>query len=284
MSSVYLIQHDELYPPGRLVPILRDFGVPTKLVQLYKGEALPSDLDEVRMLVLLGGRERVSEAADKPNVANESALARAMVETDRPILGIGFGAELLTVAAGGKVAENRKPSPPAPPGSPPPPPGELAPEFGWQSITFPFPGGTEPVVFGMVDNAPFFEWHVDACTPPMLPQPPNPPPPPAPRPPTGNVVMAGSRICRTQAYKFKNRCFAFQFHFEVEQRDIERIIDARAGEAGLSAEQIATMKADTQRHYARYDRLSTKLVTNIVQFLRLSEPDSAVFPIGTGRS
>ena len=37
MSSAYLLQHDELYPPGRLVPILRDFGIPTKLVRLDKG-------------------------------------------------------------------------------------------------------------------------------------------------------------------------------------------------------------------------------------------------------
>ena len=195
-----------------------------------------------------------------------------MVTADRPILGIGFGAELLTIAAGGKVVENRKPSPPAPPGSPPAPPGDLAPEYGWQSVSFPFPGGTEPVMFGMVDNAPFFCWHADTMIPPMLPQPANPPPPPAPRPPTGNVLMANSRICRTQAYKFRNRCFAFQFHFELEQRDIEKIIDARASEAGLTAEQITAMKADTAKHYPRYDRLGSKLVTNVVQFLRMGEP------------
>jgi GMP synthase (glutamine-hydrolysing) len=273
MSSAYLLQHDELYPPGRLVPILRDFGIPTKLVRLDKGEPVPTDLDEVRMLILLGGRQRVTDfgSSDKQYLAAEADIAKAMVAADRPILGIGFGAELLTIAAGGKVAENRKPSPPAPPGSPPAPPGELTPEYGWQSVSFPFPGGTEPVMFGMIDNAPFFCWHTDACTPPMLPQPANPPPPPAPRPPTGNVVMAGTRICRTQAYKFKNRCFAFQFHFELEQRDIEKIIDARAGEAGLT-NHIVAMKADTEKHYARYDRLSSKLVGNLVQFLKMGEP------------
>ena len=51
--------------------------------------------------------------------------------------------------------------------------------------------------------------------------------------------MAGSRICRTQAYKFKNRIFAFQFHFELEQSDIEKIIAARAGEAKRSAARYA---------------------------------------------
>ena len=270
MSSAYLLQHDELYPPGRLVTVLRDFGIPTKLVRLHKGEAVPNDLDEVRMLILLGGRQRAADidSTEKPYLAEEVVIARQFVDADRPILGIGFGAELLTIAAGGKVAENRKPAPPAPPGSPPAPPGELAPEFGWQSVSFPFPGGTEPIMFGMADNAPFFLWHTDTFTPPMLPQPANPPPPPAPRPPTGNVVMAGTRACRTQAYKFKNRVFAFQFHMELEQLDIERIIDARATEAGLSPDQVAAMKADTAKHFPRYDRLSTKIITNWVQFLK----------------
>ena len=120
----------------------------------------------------------------------------------------------------------------------------------------------------MVDNAPFFTWHTDTFNPPMLPQPPNPPPPPAPRPPTGNSILASTRACRNQAYRFKNRVFGFQFHIELEQPDINKITDARAAAASLTPEQIAAMKADTAKHYSRYDRLSSKLVTNLVQFLK----------------
>lgn len=272
MSSAVLLQHDDLYPAGRIVSIFRDFGIPCDLRALHKGDPLPDDLDEVRILVLLGGSMRVGDVDSQklPFLDAEIALAKQFVEQDRPILGIGFGAELLTVAGGGKVMENRKQPPPGPPpapGTPPPPPGDPLPEFGWVGVTFPFPGGTEPVMFGMVDNAPFFTWHVDTFNPPTLPPPANPPPPPA-RPPTGNVVMAGTRACRNQAYKFKNRVFAFQFHIELDQPDIERIIDVRSKEAGLSAEQIATMKADTEKQFARYERLSTKLLTNLVQFLK----------------
>lgn len=271
MSSAYLLQHDDLYSAPRIVSIFRDFGIPLELRRLHKGDPVPTDLDEVRMLILLGGSQRTVdlESNAHPYLAAEVEIARQFIAADRPILGIGFGAELLTVAAGGKVAENRKPTPPAPPGSPPPPPGDLAPEYGWSPITFPFPGGTEPIVFGMVDNAPFFNWHTDTFAAlPMLPQPPNPPPPPAPRPPTGNSVMAGSRVCRTQAYRFKNRCFGFQFHFELGRAEIDRIVDARATAAGLSGEQAAAIKADTAKHYSRYERLSDKLVTNLVQFLK----------------
>jgi GMP synthase (glutamine-hydrolysing) len=273
MSSAYLLQHDELYPPGRILSIFRDFGIPCQLRQLHKGDAVPSDLDEVRMLVLLGGALRTTDidAGSRPFLAAEVATAKQFIDQDRPIIGIGFGAELLSVAGGAKVTENRKPAPPPPPGSPPPqtppPPGELAPEYGWVNVSFPFPCGTEPAVFGMVDNSPFFAWHVDTFNPPALPPPANPPPPPM-RPPTGNVVMAGTRACRNGAYKFKNRVFGYQFHFELEQADIEQIINRRSTEAGLSGEQIAAIHADTAKHYARYERLGTKLVTNLVQFLK----------------
>ena len=80
--------------------------------------------------------------------------------------------------------------------------------------------------------------------------------------------MASTRACRNQAYKFKNRIFGFQYHVELDRPDIERIIDVRSKEANLAADVIATMKADTEKQFARYERLSTKLLVNLVQFLK----------------
>ncbi len=269
MQQALLLQHDELYPAGRFSTILRDFGVPTELIQLHRGQALPGDLSEVRLIVLLGGSMRVSDAESgkHPFFQREIEIARQFIERDRAIVGVGFGAELLSHAGGGKVSENRKPGPPpASPGEPAPP-GELAPEYGFVPMNFPFPGGTEPAVFGMADGTPFFNWHRDTFAPPALPPPANPPPPPA-RPPTGNVVMAASRACRTQAYRFKNRVLGFQFHLELEKPHIEAIIARRGPEAGLSVEEIGRLKADVQQHYARYDRSAAKLIQNLVQFLK----------------
>ena len=70
-----------------------------------------------RMLVLLGGRMRTADIGSEkyPFLAQEQTIARQFIDQDRPILGIGFGAELLSVAGGGKVTENRKQPPPGPP-------------------------------------------------------------------------------------------------------------------------------------------------------------------------
>jgi GMP synthase-like glutamine amidotransferase len=261
MNQVLILQHDELYPAQRLVTLLRDFGIPCDVRRLFAGDAVPHDLDEIRMAFLLGGSMRVGEldVARHPWHADETALARTFVEQDRAIVGVGFGAEILSLAAGAKVAENRKPSPA------PDQPGDPAPEFGWASINFPFPGGTEPAVFGMVDGTGFFTWHRDTFQLPALPPPANPPPPPA-RPPTGNVLMASSRACRHQAYRFKNRVFGFQFHFELDGASIERIIDARSKLDGIDA---APIRAESGKHLARYERAGAKLVQNLVQFMKV---------------
>ena len=183
MSSAVLLQHDDLYPAGRIISVFRDFGIPCELRKLHQGDSIPSDMDEARILVLLGGSMRVNELnpTRHPFIETEKALAKQFIEADRPVVGIGFGAELLSVAGGGKVMENRKQPPPGPPpapGTPPPPPGDPLPEYGWVGVNFPFPGGTEPVMFGMVDGAPFFTWHADTFLPPAFPPPANPPPRP----------------------------------------------------------------------------------------------------------
>ena len=55
MSSAVILQHVAHEGPGRIVPIFRDYGIPVQLRRLYQGDEVPTDLDEVRVLVLLGG-------------------------------------------------------------------------------------------------------------------------------------------------------------------------------------------------------------------------------------
>jgi len=58
---------------------------------------------------------------------------------------------------------------------------------------------------GMHDDLMVFHWHYDTFDLPRLPAPANAPPPPAPPPPTGNALLSSSRLCKNQAFRFKNR-------------------------------------------------------------------------------
>ena len=274
MSKAVILQHVEYAGPGRTIPVFRDFGIPTDVRRLYAGDEVPTDLDEVRVLIVLGGPMGVSDIGNEryPFLAKEVAVLQRLIAADRPVLGIALGAQLLAHAAGAKVYPNVKMAPPAGPGQPPKPAEPITPmpEFGWGPVQFPFPGGTEPIVFGLHDGVSMFHWHRDTFDLPKLPAPANPAPPPAPPPPTGNVLISSTRTCRNQAFRFKNRLFGFQYHFEFTEADIDKLLTHAKNELaeanGPGAE--TKVREDTKQYYPRYARLGDRILGNFVQFLK----------------
>src|SRR3954465_6452689 len=248
MGRAIILQHVAHETPGRILPVFRDFGIPVEVRHLYKGDEVPTDLDEVRILIPLGGPMGVAAVGSEkyPFLAKELDLLKRMVAADRPVLGICLGAQLLAHAAGAKVYPNAKP------GAKPEDPVTPMPELGWGPVTFPFPGGTEPIVMGLMDGAMMFHWHFDAFDLPKLPPPPAPPAgtPPGPPPPTGSVLLSTTKVCKNQAFRFKNRLFGFQYHFEMDREGIEAMV-ANAGEdvvKAVGAEGLRKIAEETPRH------------------------------------
>jgi GMP synthase (glutamine-hydrolysing) len=267
MNRVIILQHVDYAGPGLMVNVFRDYGIPLDVRRLWQGDEVPSDLEAVRMLVVLSGPMRVSDLADEryPFLSRELQTLQRMVSHDRPVLGIGLGAQLLAHAAGAKVYPSVRP------GATPESPATPMPQFGWGPVTFPFPGGTEPLVQGLVDGAPMFHWHVDTFDLPKLPAPANPAPPPAPPPPTGNALLSSSRLSRNQAFRFKTRLFGFQYHFELRREDIDAIVAADKSRfvEVLGADAESTIRQETEQHYARYERLGDRVLRNVVQYMKV---------------
>jgi GMP synthase-like glutamine amidotransferase len=118
-----------------------------------------------------------------------------------------------------------------------------------------------------------FHWHFDTFDLPRLPPPPPPPAgaPPGPPPATGNALLSSSKACKNQAFRFKNRLFGFQYHIELDERGIERMIEGNKGdlEGVLGSAGREQIVADTKQYYSRYARLGDRVLRNFVQFLRL---------------
>lgn len=267
MSKALVLQHSPQFSAGRVIPVLRDFGIPLDIRRLWQGDDVPSDLDEVRLVVSLGGTEALTDAnafAQHAYLAQEVTLLQKMIAADRAVLGVGLGARLLAHAAGAKISINAKPG--ATPNDPPTP----MLEYGWAPVTFPFPGGTEPIVFGLIDGAPMFHWHGETLDLPKLPAPANPAPPPAPPPPTGNALLSSSRLTKNQAFRFKTRLFGFQYHFELTNEDFERIFanETETISRVLGTDGTTKLRDETNKHYARYARAGERLLNNFVQYLR----------------
>jgi GMP synthase-like glutamine amidotransferase len=275
MSRAIVLQHVPYEGPGRIVPVFRDFGIPVETRKLYAGDEVPTDLDDVRVLIVMGGPMGVADIGNEkyPFLAKEVELLQKMIRLDKPVLGICLGAQLLAHAGGAKVSPNVKMGPPAGPGKPPMPVEPIVPlpEIGWGPVTFPFPGGTEPIVYGAGDGWNVFHWHYDTFDLPKLPAPPHAPPPPAPPPPTGNALLSSSRTCRNQAFRFKTHLFGFQYHLESTQEGIDAMIEHGQADIAkvLGPDGAAKIKADTKTHYPRYERIGNKILRNFVQFLKV---------------
>ena len=113
MSAAVILQHVDFEGPGRIVSVFRDYGIPCQVRHLYRGDEVPTDLDEVRVLVILGGPISVGDIGSNayPFLAKEVETLKRLIAADRPVLGICLGAQLLAHAAGAKVYPNVKPGP-----------------------------------------------------------------------------------------------------------------------------------------------------------------------------
>lgn len=267
MNNALILQHASSFGPGRLLPAFQDNGIPVEIRHLYRGDQIPQLTGELRCLVILSGPMSVTDIGSEqhPYLQPEIELIQQFVRKDRPVLGIGLGAQLLAHAADAKVYPNTTPAKGDQPAQP-------APEFGWEPITLPFPGGTDPMVFGIMDGAPMFHWHFDTFDLPKLPGPANPPPPPAPRPPTGNLLLCSTRKCKNQVFRFKNHLYGFQYHFELTQDQIGQIV-AEAPDAvksAVGASHLDAIAAQTQKNYQLYSRLGDRLTDNFVQYLKVN--------------
>ena len=247
-----VLQHDAAFGPGRVLPVLRDFGIPVDFRRLDQGDEVPRDLDEVRLIVSLGGAMRL---ADEPAwLGDELAALKSFSDADRPILGFGLGAQLFAKAAGGEVRENRTGDDDS----------EPAPQFGFLPIKLPFPGGTDPIVFGLAEGSPMFFWHRDTFELPKLPPPPDHDPnKKGPPPPTGNALISSSPAAKNAGFRFKNRGYGFQWHPELGPEDVARVLNLHG-----EGHDVAAIRSDLDKFGDRYARLGTRLLQNFVQFLK----------------
>jgi GMP synthase (glutamine-hydrolysing) len=229
--SLLVLQHAKSETPGTLGVALQNYGHRLRIVHLYAGDPLPSDLDDIDGVVSLGGPMNVEDTAKHAWIEPEMALLKAAHQASLPVIGICLGAQLIAAALGGKVA------------------AMAAPEVGWHPLKLAFPGFTDPIYTGIKMSHIGFHLHGQEVT--AL--------------PPGGAPMAGSKACKTQAFKVGLRTYAFQYHFEWNEADLREMVkDELVTKAGTTAEAILAQNAE---HYPEYRRLSDRMATNLASFL-----------------
>jgi GMP synthase-like glutamine amidotransferase len=102
---LHVVQHDSAEYLGLIEDHLEGRGIRFRYCRPFAGKTPLPRADALgRGLILLGGGPWGSAGSrDVPTLAEEVALASKCLELERPVVGIGLGAQILAIAAGGKA-------------------------------------------------------------------------------------------------------------------------------------------------------------------------------------
>ncbi len=226
--GVLILRHTPGNTLGVLEPLLRDFGLAARYVEApaLEAGALPGLLAERAGLIILGGRESVTEEARYPFMAVEQQLIRETLARGLPIFGICLGAQMLARAMGAQVKRN------------------TVKETGWVPLILSPEGQLDPVL-SVLKGVGQFQWHEDTfdC-------------------PPGAVPLASSATCPQQAYRLSPKVYGVQFHPEVDHATIAAWLDQSRN---TPAHRKAEIRAETGALFEHASRLSREMFTRYLR-------------------
>jgi GMP synthase-like glutamine amidotransferase len=220
VKPLLVVEHEADAGAGRLAAVWAKAG-PLDVRRPYAGDAIPDDAGEHAGVVVLGGEVAAWEDDRAPWLpATRRLLARATAD-GAPVLGICLGAQLLTLALGGKAER-----------------GDAGLEVGLTGVrVLPGAGREDPLLAGVlgavagtplpgngtVDGAAGFDFlvpqfHRDAIT----------------ELPADAELLAVGQVYGIQAFRVGERAWGVQYHPEVTDDDFAEW--TRGGHASLVAE------------------------------------------------
>ena len=142
MRPALIITHLEDRHTGLVRECLERAGCPVRELNPLD-QALAPFVDELSGIVSLGGRVSATHADHDPFLAAEVALIAAALDRRVPVLGMCLGAQLLAVAAGGRVTAMERMY------------------VGWPELELLSAAAEDPVFGGLGSGLPVLEWHED---------------------------------------------------------------------------------------------------------------------------
>ncbi len=187
--KIQCFMHVPFEGPGIIIDWVDREGHSLKYTRFYEGDPLP-DPDCIDLLVIMGGPMNVYDYHIHPWMEDEISWVAGFIKTEKPVLGICLGAQILASALGSQVF-----------------PGKDK-EIGWHNIRF-LPSLGDFKIFEKLPSAGrVFHWHGDTFN-----------------IPDGAIRIAESNLFPNQGFIYEGRVIALQFHLEVAPANVERLVE-----------------------------------------------------------
>ncbi|MEU3275566.1 type 1 glutamine amidotransferase [Saccharomonospora sp. NPDC006951] len=214
MPRLLVIQPDASDPVGPLGEWLAEAGAELD-VRLPPVDVLPADLSGYQGLVCLGGGMNAEDDARYPWLADVRRLLREAIGTNLPTLGVCLGAQLLTVATGGKVT-----------------PGQDGPEAGASLVSKKDAAWKDPLFADLPLMQDVLQFHKDVID----------------QLPVGAELLASSPRYPNQAYRHGRCGYALQFHIETTPDVVQEWVKGAPDVAASAPEGAFTEEKLTEAH------------------------------------
>jgi GMP synthase (glutamine-hydrolysing) len=210
-KTAAVIQHVHFEDLAAFAPALERNGYAIRYHEAARDDLPDRALFDCDLLVILGGPIGAYEEDSYPFLCRELAVIERRVASDRPIMGICLGAQLMARALGARVY-------PA-----------AAKEIGWAPITLTEAGRKGPTRH--LDGGPVLHWHGDTFD-----------------LPDGAELLASTSICRNQAFSRGRNALALQFHPEATAENLELWFVGHAVEiSGVPGLTVNGLRADSRK-------------------------------------
>lgn len=185
---IHYFQHVPYEGLGSIEEWVSENGHSLSATRFFMGEQLPevSDLD---MLIVMGGSMSVTDDDSFPWLIPEKHFIRKAIDAGKTVLGICLGSQLVSSALGARVYQNK------------------VKEIGWFDVNFTPAAQKGNLFFDFGEKAKVFHWHGDTFD-----------------LPAGAIHMAWTDACKNQAYVYKDKVVALQFHMEPTSDSLDQMI------------------------------------------------------------
>jgi len=221
MEPLLLVRNDPVETFGVAVRALERAGADVITFDATDPGAPRPSLDELSGVIMFGGTMNVDEVDEHPFLKENRDLTREAVDRGVPYLGICLGAQMLARALDAPVwrADVK--------------------EVGFEPVR-PLPVADEdPLMSIWSDGDMVFQWHQDTMA----------------LPSGAEQLATGDRIA-LQAYRFGERAWATQFHFEIDAAEVDLWLDEASQFMDLKdvwGKSPAEVRAEAQRYIAGHE-------------------------------